>query len=127
MSKFIEIPELEDDDWDDLLNKGIHPLSNTRLILRQVKRQRLANKVVKDLYNVTGQFSFHNMIMAVFNLARVEAIDFAKHKITAESAKVWKGRYYRLFDFWEPKRRDPEFRRELIKAQKEWLADPNRY
>ena len=60
-------------------------------VWKLVKKQRIINKITKL---ISYKFSYHEMYMAVANLARVDSIQFSD----PGTKKVWLNRYWKLRD-----------------------------
>lgn len=76
-------------DIDSILEEW--PKSVFEMVWQQVKRQRLANKLLKRIYQEQGVLSFHNIEMALANLARIES-----KKLIGESKEIWWRRYLEI-------------------------------
>lgn len=73
-------PDLNSDDW--YYKQEWHRLK------RAIHKQRLLNKLIKEIYEEAGIFSFRDMEMAIANLARIEST-----KLKGESKEIWWRRY----------------------------------
>lgn len=87
-----ELQELKNDPKYNLgLSEDFFYKHDWFFLKRQINQQRLANKLIKEIYEEAGVLSFHNIEMALANLARIES-----YKYTGKTKRTWFKRYLKI-------------------------------